>query len=99
MTKSDLISQVSNESNLTGTQAAKIVNHVFELIGDALQRGEDVRITGFGTFRQTETKSRPGRNPRTGERIEIPASKRVTFGAGSGLIERVRRGGPAVRAA
>lgn len=93
MTKSDLISELSKDMGISGNQAGKVVNKVFDIIGEALQKGDDVRITGFGTFRQTETKERPGRNPRTGEQIQIPASKRVSFTAGSGLLENVRGGG------
>jgi len=91
MTKSDLIQQVAKETGMSQNQSGKIVNKVFDLIGGALETGDEVRITGFGTFRSSETKERPGRNPRTGEQIRIPASKRVSFTAGSGLLDIVRR--------
>jgi len=90
MTKSDLVQQVAKDTGLSQNQTSKIVNEVFDAITDALQKGEDVRITGFGTFRTAETKERTGRNPRTGEEITIPAGKRVAFTAGSGLLETVR---------
>jgi len=90
MTKSDLIQQVAKDTGLSQNQTGKIVNEIFDAIADALQNGEDVRITGFGTFRTAETKERAGRNPRTGEEITIPASKRVSFTAGSGLLDAVR---------
>jgi DNA-binding protein HU-beta len=90
VTKSDLIQQISRETGLSQNQSGKIVNAIFDEIANALQNGDEVRITGFGTFRTSETKERTGRNPRTGEEIQIPASKRVAFTAGSGLLSTVR---------
>jgi DNA-binding protein HU-beta len=90
MTKSDLIQQLAQDQGMSQNQAGKVVNKVFDLIGNALTKGDEVRITGFGTFRSAETKERPGRNPRTGDQITIPASKRVSFTAGSGLLDTVR---------
>jgi DNA-binding protein HU-beta len=90
MTKSDLVQQVAKDTGLSQNQTSKIINEIFDAISESLQKGEDVRITGFGTFRTAETKERSGRNPRTGEEITIPAGKRVSFTAGSGLLESVR---------
>ncbi len=90
MTKSDLIQQISKDTGLSQNQSGRIVNRVFQTIAEALQKGEEVRITGFGTFRSTETKERTGRNPRTGEEIRIPAGRRVSFSAGSALMGTVR---------
>jgi nucleoid DNA-binding protein len=90
MTKSDLIHQLSADTGLSQSQAGKVVNEVFNLIASSLQKGDDVRITGFGTFRVSETKERTGRNPRTGTPITIPAGKRVVFAPGSGLSETVK---------
>ncbi|HVC31970.1 MAG TPA: HU family DNA-binding protein [Chloroflexota bacterium] len=90
MTKSDLIQRVSKDTGLSLTQSGKVVNEVFDTITDSLKTGEDVRVTGFGTFRVTQTGARKGRNPRTGEEIMIPAGKRPSFSAGAGLVEAVR---------
>lgn len=90
MTKSDLIQRLSKDTGLPQGQAGKFVNDVFDVIAEALQKGEEVRITGFGTFRASETKERVGRNPRTGEEITIPAGKRVGFTAGSGLLGTIK---------
>jgi DNA-binding protein HU-beta len=95
MTKSDLIQRVSKDTGLSLTQSGKVVNDVFDTITNALKGGEEVRITGFGTFKVTKTAARTGRNPRTGEQITIPAGKRPSFSAGSGLVEAVRGGGQA----
>jgi len=90
MTKSDLIQAIGKDAGLSRAQAGKLVNEMFDLMTEALQKGEEVRITGFGTFRTTDTKERVGRNPRTGEEIRIPPSRRVNFAAGSGLLNTIR---------
>lgn len=92
MTKSDLIQRVSKDTGLSLTQSGKVVNDVFDTITNALKSGEEVRVTGFGTFRVTKTAARTGRNPRTGEQISIPAGKRPSFSAGASLVEAVRGG-------
>jgi len=92
MTKSDLIQRISKDTGLSMNQSTKVVNDIFSTITMALKDGEDVRITGFGTFKVTQTSERAGRNPRTGEPMRIPAGKRPTFSAGAGLLESVRGG-------
>src|SRR2546430_1964937 len=86
MTKSELIQSVGRDTGMSQSQAGKVVNEVFDSIARTIQNGEEVRITGFGTFRAVQTKERPGRNPRTGQEITIPAGRRVSFTAGSGLL-------------
>jgi DNA-binding protein HU-beta len=86
MTKSEMIQSVARDTGMSQSQAGKVVNSIFDTIAHTLQNGEEVRITGFGTFRTVETKERPGRNPRTGQEITIPAGRRVSFTAGSGLL-------------
>ena len=91
--KSDITAQVAQRTGLPKSQAAKAVNAMVEVIGSALAKKESVSITGFGSWRVTDTKARQGRNPRTGQSINIAASKRVSFRPGSSLVQSVRGGG------
>jgi DNA-binding protein HU-beta len=75
---------------LSKTDAAKAVDGVFDSITDALKKGDEVRLVGFGTFNVAERAQSEGRNPRTGEKIEIPASKQPKFRAGKGLKDAVQ---------
>ena len=83
MNKQDLINNLvsADPASLNKSHAEAVVNTVFAHIATALARGEKVRITGFGTFRRMTTKARTGRNPRTGEAVEIPARNRAKFKA------------------
>ena len=65
--------------------------HAFEIITEALQRGDDVGLVGFGTFSVAESAARQGRNPRTGEALQIAASKRPKFKAGKGLKDALNQ--------
>ena len=76
-------------AGLTKKQSAEAVNAVLEAIAEALAAGDDVKITGFGGFEVKERAARTGRNPKTGETVEIPASKYVAFSAGSALKDKV----------
>ena len=89
MNKNELIAQVAETTEMTKTDAAKAVDSVFGAIESALQSGSEVRLTGFGTFSVSERKATTGRNPRTGESINIPASKQPRFKAGKGLRDSV----------
>ncbi|HRE46742.1 MAG TPA: HU family DNA-binding protein [Aggregatilineales bacterium] len=89
MTKTDLIAQVAKDADVTKDAAATIVNAILESIVDALKKGEKVTLTGFGTFEVRNTAARTGTNPRTKEKIQIPAGKRVSFGVGTTLREAV----------
>jgi len=90
--KSELTTRVAQRTGLPKAQAAKAVNAVVESISEALAKKEGVSITGFGSWRVTETKARQGRNPRTGQAINIPAGSRVSFRPGSTLATGVRGG-------
>ena len=89
MNKNELIAFVADNAEMTKTDAAKAVDGVFGAITSSLQSGGDVRLTGFGTFSVTARKATTGRNPRTGEAIQIPASNQPKFKAGKGLRSAV----------
>ena len=89
MNKNDLVAAVSTSTGLSKADATKAVDEVFDQITVALKKGDDVRLVGFGTFAVTKRAASQGRNPRTGEKIEIPASKRPKFTAGKGLKDAV----------
>jgi DNA-binding protein HU-beta len=90
--KQELVSEVSHETGMTNRQIERVFGAFVESITNCLSRGEDVRITGFGTFKIAERAARKGRHPRTGEEMEIPASQRPTFTPGSRLVEAARSG-------
>ncbi len=90
MTKRDLIEVVSKKANLTSKAARDSVQVFLNSVRDALKRGEKVVITGFGTFSVRKRAARPGRNPKTGERITISARKAPGFTPGKTLKKAVR---------
>ena len=85
MTKADLIESLATKLDLQKTLAERIVNTMFDDIEQALQKGDKVNISGFGTFAVSARKARTGRNPKTGESIQIAASKSAKFKAGKTL--------------
>jgi len=89
MNKNDLISAVATSSGLSRNDATKAVEGVFDAITDALKNGDEVRLVGFGTFAVAKRKASTGRNPRTGEAMEIKASSQPKFKAGKGLKDAV----------
>jgi DNA-binding protein HU-beta len=91
--KSDIAQQVAQRTGLPRSQATKAVDAMLQTLQGALSKGDEVRLTGFGSWRVSETKARKGRNPRTGAAIDIAAGKRVSFRPGSKLVDSVRGGG------
>jgi len=90
--KNDLIAKVADIASLSKADAAKAADAVLDSITGALKKGGEVRLVGFGTFHVTNRRATVGRNPRTGEKIQIKASKLPKFKAGKALKEAVNRG-------
>lgn len=91
MNKTDLVNYVASETNLTKKDSAKAVEAVFDGISNTLKSGGKVQLIGFGNFEVRERAARKGRNPQTGEEINIPASKVPAFKAGKALKELVNQ--------
>jgi DNA-binding protein HU-beta len=89
MRKSDLVKAVAREVDQPETQVASVVNATFDAIQGALSSGDEVTITGFGTFRVSQRAEREGRNPQTGDPMTIPARKTPSFKPGSQLKRAV----------
>ncbi len=85
MNKSEFIDRVADLADMSKTDAGSAVDAVFDAITESLKKGDDVRLVGFGTFSAAKRKAREGRNPRTGEKIQIKASIQPKFSAGKGL--------------
>lgn len=90
MTKQDLITVVSEKADLTKVDAEKAINAAIEAVEAALAKGEAVQIAGFGKFEVRDRAGRTGKNPRTGEVINIPATKTPAFVAGKALKDAVK---------
>ena len=89
MNKTELVASVAEKAGLTKKDAEKAVNALFESVQQALVEGDKVQMIGFGTFEVKERAARTGRNPRTSETIQIPASKNPVFKAGKALKDAV----------
>lgn len=85
MNKNDLVALVADAAGLSKNDATKAVDAVFDGIAETLKNGDEVRLVGFGTFAVAERAASEGRNPRTGEKIAIPASKQPKFKPGKSL--------------
>jgi DNA-binding protein HU-beta len=90
MTKAELVAKIASEGGITKSQADKAVDGFVSAISGALVSGDKITLVGFGTFSVMARSQREGRNPRTGEKIQIPASKAVKFKAGKTLSEKVK---------
>ncbi len=89
MNKNDLINSVASSAGLSKVDAAAAIDAMTSTISSALAAGNEVRLVGFGTFSVVHRKATMGRNPRTGERIQIPAARRPKFKTGKALKEAV----------
>ena len=91
MTKQEFVEQVASKSGLSRSEASKAVDAVLDSITDALRSGQEVSFTGFGKFSASARKARQGVNPRTGEKVDIPATTVPKFSAGSQLKQAVKQ--------
>lgn len=85
MNRAEMIDTVATQANLTKADAGKVIDSIFAAITDALSRGDEVKLAGFGNFSVADRPERPGKNPRTGEPITIPASRQPKFKPGKAL--------------
>lgn len=85
MNKNELIDAVASSTELKKSEATKAVDAVFDTIAAALEKGDEVRLVGFGTFSVAARAASEGRNPRTGEKISIAASRQAKFKPGKTL--------------
>ncbi len=93
MNQGDLADAVARTTGAKRAEAARVVEAVLDAIRDGLRRGEKVGISGFGVFETARREARRGRNPRTGEAVEVPASTSVRFRPGKGLRDALNGGG------
>ncbi len=92
MTKSELIETVANKLKLPKGKAELIVNCIFDSMEDSLKRGERIEIRGFGSFEIRHYKAYEGRNPRTGDKVDVKPKRLPFFKVGKELKERVNKG-------
>jgi DNA-binding protein HU-beta len=93
MNKADFVHAIAEKTGATQGDAGKSVDAVVSVISEALAKGDDIKLLGFGTFQVVERAASEGRNPRTGEKIAIPASKQPKFKAGVELKRAVSGNG------
>lgn len=91
MTKAELVDEVARVVQLTKKQAETIVNIIFDSIVDSLRTGQKIELRGFGSFRLRSRKSRTGRNPKTGEKVDVPSKKIPYFKPGKELKELINK--------
>jgi len=91
MHKQDLVNEVAEQAGITKTNASTVIDAITQSIQDSLAKGEPVAMVGFGTFKVAHRKATTGRNPRTGDPIDIPATTLPTFSAGKNLKESVNQ--------
>jgi integration host factor subunit beta len=95
MTKADLIEEVSRLAELTRKDSEVIVETIFDSVVRSLRVGDKIEIRGFGSFRTRQRKPRVGRNPKTGDRVEVPAKKIPFFKPSKELKDLINNGAPA----
>ena len=91
MKKSEMISVIAEKTGVSKSEVEKVFNATFDMFKEELAKGEKVSVAGFGTFKISERAAREGRNPLTGEKLQIAASKSVSFKAGTELKKVVNK--------
>ncbi len=91
MNKQELIDAVAAKAGATKAATTIVLDSFVEVVGKALKKGDEIRLTNFGTFSVSKRSATTGRNPRTGAKIKIPASKQPKFRAGKGLKDIVNK--------
>jgi DNA-binding protein HU-beta len=91
MNKTDLVGKIAEAAGISKSAAEKALGGALDAVGQALQSGEKVSLVGFGTFSVAQREARQGRNPATGQNIQIPAKKVVKFKPGANLANEVDR--------
>jgi len=89
MNKTEFVDAIADKADVQKSDAAKIIDSMVDVIGDTLKKGDQITLIGFGTFLVSKREARKGRNPRTGEEIEIAASNVPRFKPGKALKETI----------
>lgn len=89
MNKSELVDAVAQKADISKSSAAKAIDAMVDVVGETLRKGDQVSLVGFGTFLTRQREARQGRNPRTGQTIQIKASRVPSFKAGKALKDTV----------
>jgi len=89
MNKQQLISQVSTKTKLSKALCTRVISSTFDIMGSALRKGDKIQMVNFGTWKKLRRKARLGRNPKTGEKLNIPAKNVVKFSAGQDLLASI----------
>jgi DNA-binding protein HU-beta len=90
MNKAELVADVADRMGDSKQKGEEAVNAVFEAIGDALRKGDEVRLPAFGVFDVKDTAARTARNPQTGEEVKVPAGKKASFKPGKALKDTLK---------
>lgn len=89
MNKTDLVKELATRSKVSQEVARQVLDNLTSIIGDTVKNGEDVTLLGFGSFKHSVRKARTGRNPASGEQIDIPEKKTISFKPGKDLAAHV----------
>jgi DNA-binding protein HU-beta len=89
MNKSELVSALASKTDLTQKDVSKVIDAFVGIVGETLKKGDDITLVGFGAFKVSQRQARTGRNPKTGEPLQIAASKVPQFKAGKALKDAI----------